>query len=137
MINSALLEAYQTTLYEVFEPKITITIANENQELQKFLKENNYSQWCFITAWNPYSMLLSQEENTNLNRLLELDLKDFPIYAGQGKDAKGEWPPEDSYFVANISEQQAIALGTKYNQNAIVFGTLNEKAKLLLLQPVL
>ena len=135
MITTKLLEAYKATCYEIIQPKIAIYIEKENEALQTFLKENEIINWCFITAWNPYSNALSQEENSSLNESLRLDLKDYKILEAQGKDTIGNWPPEPSFFVANISEDQAIALGKKYQQNAIVYGTINETARLITLVP--
>lgn len=136
MIPTTLLEAYKATCYEIIHPKVAIFIGQENEVLQTFLKENEITNWCFITAWNPFSNTLSTEENSVLNESLRLDLKDYKILEAQGKDTIGNWPPEPSFFVANISEYQAIALGKKYQQNAIVYGTINEPAKLITLVPV-
>lgn len=136
MITTTLLEAYKATCYEIIQPKIAIFIGQENETLQIFLKENEFINWCFITAWNPYSNALSLEENSALNESLRLDLKDYKILEAQGKDTIGNWPPEPSFFVANISEDQAIALGKKYQQNAIVYGTINETARLITLVPI-
>jgi hypothetical protein len=67
---------------------------------------------------------------------LKNDLKPYKIYSAQGKDSIGNWPPELSFFVANIDENDAIALGKKYQQNAFVYGILNDKAKLITLVPI-
>ena len=136
MISTTLLEAYKATCYEILNPKIKIFIGQENEELQTFLKENEIKSWCFITAWNPYSKGLSKDENEELNIKLKNDLKPYKIYAAHGKDSIGNWPPEASFFVANIDENDAIALGKKYQQNAFVYGILNEKAKLITLVPI-
>ena len=136
MISTTLLEAYKATCYEILNPKIEIFIGQENEELQTFLKENEIKSWCFITAWNPYSRALSKDENEELNSQLKNDLKPYKIYSAQGKDSIGNWPPELSFFVANIDENDAIALGKKYQQNAFVYGILNEKVKLITLVPI-
>ncbi len=60
MIPTTLLEAYKATCYEILSPKIEIYIDQENATLQTFLKANQFTSWCFITAWNPYSKLLTQ-----------------------------------------------------------------------------
>lgn len=136
MITTTLLEAYKATCYEIIDPKVAIFIGQENEALQTFLKENEITNWCFITAWNPFSNALPTEENSALNESLRLDLKDYKILEAQGKDTIGNWPPEPSFFVANISEDQAIALGKKYQQNAIVYGTINETARIITLVPI-
>jgi hypothetical protein len=133
MITTELLEAYKATCYEIINPKIQIYIDIENEVLFNFLKENYISSWCFITAWNPYSKELSNDENIHLNNRLEKELKDYKIYAAQGQGTTGDWPPESSFFVVDISEGDAMALGKKYKQNAIVYGNNDGKAKLITL----
>ena len=136
MISTNLFEAYKATCYEIIDPKIEIFIGQENEALQTFLKVNHFENWCFITAWNPFSNALTTEQNIALNHSLSLDLIDFKLFQAQGKDTIGSWPPEPSFFVANITEDEAIALGKKYQQNAIIYGTIHETAKLITLVEV-
>ena len=133
MISKELLLGYEATCYSVVNPKIDIYLKKVNAELNSFLKEHNFTSWCFITAWNPFSIALSLEKNNELNALLEADLKEYNIYPAEGKDTLGDWSPEISFFVGNISREQAIFLGEKYEQNAIVFGTVDELPELIIL----
>ena len=133
MISKELLAGYQATCYSILNPKIYIYLDKENKELQTFLIEQNFHSWCFITAWNPFSRALTLDENTSLNKKLESDLNNYIVFPAEGKDTLGDWPPEISFFVANISKEQAIFLGKKYEQNAIVYGEINSPATLLLL----
>ena len=136
MISKELLMAYQTTCYSILNPKIDIYLNKENEELNRFLKANHFTSWCFITAWNPFSKALPLEENKALNLLLEQDLKAYNVFTAEGKDSDGNWPPEISFFVGNISADHAITLGKKYNQNAIVFSAFDKKAALITLEPI-
>jgi hypothetical protein len=136
MISKELLEGYQATCYSILNPNIDIYLGKENEVLRSFLKEQSFDSWCFITAWNPFSKALSLEENIALNKKLENDLSIYTIFPAAGKDTLGDWPPEPSLFVANITEDQAIALGKKYQQNAILYGTFNEPARLITLVPL-
>jgi hypothetical protein len=133
MISKELLLGYEATCYSVVNPKIDIYLKKENAELNSFLREHNFNSWCFITAWNPFSKALSLEKNKELNALLEEDLKDYTIFPAEGKDTLGDWPPEISFFIGNISRERAIFLGEKYEQNAIVFGTVDELPQLIIL----
>jgi hypothetical protein len=133
MISKELLLGYEATCYSIINPKIDIYLKKENSELNSFLKEHDFTSWCFITAWNPFSKALSIEENKRLNLLLEADLNKYPIFPAEGKDTLGDWPPEISFFVGNISREQAIALGEKYEQNAIIFGAVSEFPELIVL----
>ena len=133
MLSSDLLNGYLATCYQIHEPAIDIYISKENSALNSFLIQNNYFSWCFITAWNPYSVEHPNETNNTLNAQLKADLSDYTIYDGQGKDTLGDWPPELSFFVANISKEKTKELAIKYKQNAVVFGELNKPAELLVL----
>ena len=133
MISKELLLGYEATCYSILNPKIDIYLGKENEALQSFLKEHDFTSWCFITAWNPFSNALSLKENQRLNSLLEQDLNSYALFAAEGKDTIGNWPPEISFFVGNISREDSIFLGNKYEQNAIVFGVIDEIAELILL----
>jgi hypothetical protein len=133
MISKELLAGYQATCYSILNPNIDIYLDKENKELQTFLIEQNFHSWCFITAWNPFSNALSLPENKALNSRLEADLINYAVFLAEGKDTLGDWPPEISFFVANITEEDAVALGKKYQQNAIVYGRINETARLITL----
>ena len=133
MISKELLLGYEATCYSILNPKIDIYLGKENEALQSFLKEHDFTSWCFITAWNPFSKTLSLKENQRLNSLLEQDLNSYALFAAEGKDTIGNWPPEISFFVGNISREDSIFLGKKYEQNAIVFGVIDEIAELILL----
>jgi hypothetical protein len=137
-MDQNLLEAYSKTNYHVFNPKLLINIGKQNLELNTFLKENNYETWCYITAWNPLSESnFTIEENASFNKRLSFDIKDYPNYLGEGKDADGIWPAEESYLVCKISREKSIELGKKYKQNALVFGTINKVAELIVLEEII
>jgi hypothetical protein len=133
MISKELLVCYQATCYSILNPKIDIYLDKENKELQTFLIEQNFHSWCFITAWNPFSKALTLDENTSLNKKLEADLNNYTVFPAEGKDTLGNWPPEISFFVVNISREQANFLGKKYEQNAIVYGEVEKMAELIIL----
>ena len=90
------------------------------------------NSWAFITAWNPSPEILSPEENRNRNKNLENDIIKFGLkYSnGIGISADEQWS-EKSFFIENISLDNANELAAKYGQLAYVFGTKNEVATLL------
>ena len=133
MITKELLQAYEATCYSILAPEIDIYLTNENSDLQQFLIKHKFTTWCFITAWNPYSKALSLEDNIARNKLLEKDLSAHHVFSAEGKDASGIWPPEISFFVGNITKEQAVLLGKKYEQNAIVYGEVQKNADLVIL----
>ncbi len=78
-------------------------------------------------------LALSLEGNYTLNKKLEADWINYAVFPGAGKDAIGDWPPEISFFVGNISKEHAQFLGNKYEQNVIVFGAIIELSELIIL----
>ena len=63
MLPSDLLNGYLATCYQIHDPSIDIYISKENSALNSFLIQNNYFSWCFITAWNPFSIAQTKEVN--------------------------------------------------------------------------
>ena len=133
MLSSDLLNGYLATCYQINDPSIDIYISRENSALDTFLIKNKYTRWCFIIAWNPFSIAQTKEVNENLNEQLKADLSDYVVHYGEGKDTLGDWPPELSFFVANISKEKTKELATKYKQNAVLYGEQNKTAELLVL----
>lgn len=60
-----------------------------------------------------------------------LQAKSFTYYYGEGVPDNRNWPPEASFWVLGISKQDAIALGKKWEQRAIVFGRRGAVAELV------
>jgi hypothetical protein len=133
MLSSDLFNGYLATCYQIHEPAIDIYISKENSALDTFLIKHKYTSWCLITAWNPFSIAQTKEVNETLNEQLKADLSDYIVYDGEGKDTLGDWPPEVSFFVANISKEKTMELATKFKQNAVVYGEQNKTAELLVL----
>jgi hypothetical protein len=89
-------------------------------------------EWAFVTACNPRSERLSDEKNSR--RMAELEavvqVGGWTYYHGQGIGSDGRWPAEPSLLVVGISEADAIALGKRFGQNAVVVGRVGEAARL-------
>lgn len=130
---NTLLEAYKNTKYIVLKPTLTIEIGKLNQDLDKLLLKHNSNEWAFITAYNPYSRVLTEEENKVLhNKLKELTEK-YVTFEGYGVGQDPTWEPELSLFIIGISKDDASEIGKKFEQNAIVYGVVNNPPELLIL----
>lgn len=133
-------QAYRNTDYIVQDESFPISsfVINIDQlhpELYNHI--NPLETWTYITAYNPYSKELSDNENESRNSLLKKDLKELGllVYEGFGRSKNPDFPwQEKSFFVPGISRAAAINLGTKYEQNAIVFGEHKGPAELILLE---
>jgi hypothetical protein len=128
-----LIEAYNATEYKVYSPAIIIIVGQLNKELDKLLLENNETEWTYITSCNPYSRDCSEYENKNYYESLLQHVSDYKYYEGEGQGIDTTWPAEKSILIIGISESQAIQIGNKYNQNAIVLGKYEQAAELKLL----
>ena len=97
------------------------------------LLDHNCDTWSYITASNPASELLSDEQNAGRNRELEAQLKsqDLVFYRGEGVGSDSTWPAETSFLILGIDRDAAMHLGRHFGQNAIVYGSLGHAAELV------
>ena len=126
-----LIQAYKETDFNVYEPKITIKVGQVNQELDRLLNINNCITWAYITAWNPYSELTDDRTNEEKNNQLRNDLPEYTLLAGEGVGSDQSWQPEKSFLILGIALDDAILIGKKYRQNAIVVGKIYEEPQLI------
>jgi len=134
-IPADLLRAYQTTAFcaTVDGRAICVRPGDTNSELDQALRRRRVTSWAFITAWNPGSTQLSRRENDIRHDQLKNDLAHLglEVFEGQGEPANPGWPPERSLLVLGISAQEAVAIGRRYGQIAIVVGETAREATLL------
>jgi Protein of unknown function (DUF3293) len=88
--------------------------------------------WAFVTAWNPRSQPVSAEENTRRMAELEAFVRSggWTFYHGRGVGRDGTWPPEPSLLIIGIQWRDAVELGKRFGQNAVVVGRTGEAARL-------
>ncbi|MFK8006639.1 MAG: DUF3293 domain-containing protein [Saprospiraceae bacterium] len=134
-IDQRLREAYLATIYEVKYLGLHLQIGVENWDLEEFLIDNNAFSWAFISAWNPFSKPLSQSENNiRHSKLVDFAKKKHWVFAeGFGVPQNKDWDAEKSLFILDISRNEAIHLGKKFDQKAIVIGRLGKAPELLFL----
>lgn len=133
MNDRELLDAYRTTVWTgtssdgrvfrcAFEP-------GGGAEIRRIWNADSFA---IITAWNPASRRLPDEENAARNRDLEADLVRLghaPVACvGVGRDG---WS-EPSFLVPGIALDEALALGRRYEQNAVVWGEDGGQPRLLI-----
>ena len=130
---NALIEAYKNTKYKVFEPSIIIEIGVLNQDVDELLIEHKLVEWAFITAYNPYSRVLTDDENKVRHDELKELTKDYITFEGHGVGEDPALEPELSLFVIGITRDEASKIGKKFEQNAIVYGVINSNPELIIL----
>ncbi len=128
-----LIEAYEATDYKVYSPAIIITVGKLNKDLDQLLLENNEIDWAYITSCNPFGRDCSEDENKNYYESLLQYVSDNKYFEGEGQGIDTTWPAEKSILIIGISESQAIEIGNRYNQNAILVGKYEQEAELKLL----
>ena len=103
-----------------------VSDTSRRQKAEQMFKGGNpkgVKTFCIMTAENPMGVDLTPKENAELNNELEYQLnlgnfKWFPI--------KGLYrSKEHSYIIYNISKKDAEGLGEDFNQESIVFATLD------------
>lgn len=89
--------------------------------------------WAFVSAWNPGSLQLPSEENARRARALEEEVgRSWRFERGAGvPDDPQDWAAEESLLIHGISRDEAVALGRRYGQNAIVAGAGGGPAELI------
>ena len=125
-ISPELLAAYSNTKFIIYNPYIEIKVNTLNIELDKLLLDNKVQNWAFITSQNPFSEILSMEENTKFYNELKNYVSDFIFFEGEGIGEDENWAPEKSLLIIGLDEVQAIEIGKRFNQNAIVVGEINK-----------
>ena len=132
-MNQELLDAYSKTKYLVFNTEIVIEIGKRNSLLEELLKKNGCNECAFITAFNPFSQLLTDDENAKRHQELLTLVKEYIFFEGEGRGEDSSWKPEKSLFILGISRENARNLGKYFEQNAIVFAELGQCFELLVL----
>jgi hypothetical protein len=71
-----------------------------------------------ITAWNPHSQPLDDNENRLRQATLESELRRLELWPAVGLDPHSEYR-EEGVAVSGLSEMEAVTLAARYDQNAI------------------
>ena len=67
-------------------------------------------------------------------RLADLKARGFAYFHGEGQGTDPQWAPEAFFLALGLTRQAAIALGGRYEQNAIVHAGDDAVPRLLLLR---
>ncbi len=133
-INDNLIFAYTNTKFHVFIPAIVIEIGKRNEDLDTLIKKEGQTEWAYLTAYNPFSKELTDKENLERQSQLLSKISDYKFYEGEGVGEDPTWKPERSILIVGITKNEAISLGREFEQNAIVYGKINEVPELIILQ---
>ena len=136
-MKTSLRENYLRTTYRVTNNglAIDIRIGERSAPLDALLAKHSARAWAFITAWNPASKKLDDAENRRRQEQLEADVKQggYVFYRGAGVPNEKDWQPEESILILGIERGEAVQLGKKFGQAAIVIGALSTLPELVFL----
>jgi hypothetical protein len=132
------IRAYQGARYRVESAgqAFILYLDRPTPELKSLLKRRPKSGACFLTAYNPYGKILSEEENheAHLAFVEELKKSKLVFFEGVGEDPAGLWKSEPSFLVLGFSLEEAKAWGERLRQNAVVWAGADAVARLVLLR---
>lgn len=138
MADDALLAAYRRTRFcaDTAQGRSVIRVGETCPELDALLRATGCERWAYITAFNPGSVRLSDDQNDARQRELEDAVRQLgqPMFPGEGIAEHGAWPPERSILVLGMECEVAVQLGRRFGQRAIVCGELGGFPVLVLCQ---
>ena len=110
----------EASLWQSYKETIVEIVLKEKSLRDRQLYEIWKTDFYMITAANPFSKLLTDDENRIRNQELHsLLIKDYQeILTGIGKDSTSTWA-EEGWVVRGGEEEKLILLAKKYQQNAI------------------
>jgi hypothetical protein len=130
-------EAYKSTSYCVEAPGeiIRLRVGLHNPQFDQFLARSGAPQWAFVTAFNPRSTKLSEQENQQRHESLAKLLKEsgYTFVPCNGVDDDNEWPTERGYVILDINRAEAEKIAKRFKQNAILFGRRDGVPELVML----
>ena len=132
-MEKQLLAAYKRTKFNVFKPKMTIKIGRQSRDMNTLLNLFGETEWSYITSYNPRSKELTEDENIKRFNELKEKISGYTTFEGEGVGTDATWKPERSFLIIGISRTDAIGLGKEFEQNAIVYGKLNQPPELIII----
>ncbi len=124
-IPTELISHYLSANYQVMigSDITTLSINQPSRSISQLFTTSGLQCAVFITAFNPLSQQKELNENLVNNEHLQLTLKQHTHLAFEGisTDPSEQWAAEKSFLALGVNLEISKALGTKFNQNAIVW----------------
>jgi hypothetical protein len=136
-VSDQQLAAFHATHYRVDGPNGSFVLRTgaHSRELQQLHESHGAVSSAYITAWNPLGGIVPPETNAQSQQALRRDLAELgvPVLPGEGRDPESGWA-EQSLLAIGLSRAQAIMLGNRYRQLAILFAGQDAIPGLVLLR---
>ena len=122
-VSENIIDAYLATNFHVYAgDEFVLNIGQFSRSLHALHEAHDCDTSAIVTGWNPLGVPLSDAENQKQNeKLKEIAQERYSIFEAAGVDPKQEWPAEASFLILDISRDDAMELGKRFQQNAIVF----------------
>jgi hypothetical protein len=136
-LDPSLIKAYEDANYYVRTAQpFTIQIGLKSDGVASWFRKLGVASAAFVTAYNPFGVVLSDKENKLRNKKLRSDMDTLGLTSvnGFGQDKLGDWGQEDSFLIFGLNLEDAKAAGIKHEQNAIVWCGNDAIPQLILLR---
>lgn len=137
-VAPTLIAAYRATHYCVngVSPPFLLRVDEVNSDLAACHRARAVDCSAFLTAWNPGSRPMSDEDNELAQaRLREaLEARGYAHLEGLGVDPTGQWAGEESVLVLGIGREAACELGREFRQHGIVWSGADAVPRLVMLE---
>jgi hypothetical protein len=132
------LQAYRATDFRIdHTPQvIVLSIGYRSEPLSDLFAGKEVNCGAFITAYNPRGAVQPDSANAKAHIELATKLQGLGLRAveGSGSEKGSKWPAEKSYFAFGLTLEPAKAIGTHFNQDAIVWVGEDAIPQLILLR---
>ena len=137
IIDAVTVQAYQETEYRAHgDEPFTLIVGETCPPLAAAHKRHRVDCSAYITACNPFSKIVDDKVNAERHAALgrDLDQRSLTSIKGIGQHPSNRWPGEASYLIFGLTLEAAKTLGTRLEQNAIVWAGADAVPQLILLQ---
>ena len=137
-IHPEKVRAYLATSYRIGHTAqdIVLTIGQRSERLAALFASSNVDCGAFLTAYNPRGTQQSDAANELAHAELAAQLQGLGLQTieGSGSEEGTDWPAEKSYFAMGLDLETSKAVGTHFDQDAIVWVGADAVPLLILLR---
>ena len=137
-ISKTIINAYYNAHYRVTGAgkEFVLRPKRKSEPLAALMTKHGVACAAFLTACNPYCVVIKDPANVRATKALAVDLKKTGLlfFKGSGEDPSGQWKIEASFFVLGMTEEAAKEMGVKYHQNAVIWADGDALVKVILLR---
>jgi len=130
--------AYLDTDYRLghTDQDIVLNIGQHSVRLAALFASSSVDCGAFLTAYNPRGTIQSDAANELAHAQLGARIQEFGLKAieGSGSEDGTDWPAEKSYFALGLALEPSKAIGTHFDQDAIVWVGPDAVPQLILLR---